>query len=103
MSIHKIIISLSLCISCNNLCFSQITIEECYEKSYSNYPLIQQLGLIEKAKEYTISNASKGYLPQIAVSAKGSYQSEVTNIPIDFSKLGLAGMNLPSKIGRAHV
>ena len=96
MSIHKIIISLSLCISCSNLCFSQITIEECYDKSYSNYPLIQQLGLIEKAKEYTISNASKGYLPQIAVSAKGSYQSEVTNIPIDFSKLGLAGMNIQS-------
>jgi outer membrane protein TolC len=36
-----------------------------------NYPLIKQYELIEKSKEYTLSNASKMYLPQLDVTLIG--------------------------------
>ena len=57
---------------------AQITLEECQRKTQENYPLVHQYGLVEKTKEYNLENAAKGYLPQFALSAKASYQSEVT-------------------------
>ena len=68
----------------------EITIEECYRKAQANYPLIKQYDLIEKSREYSVSNANKGYLPQISFSAKASYQSDVTKLPFDFSRLGIS-------------
>jgi outer membrane protein TolC len=70
---------------------AQITIGDCYSKARSNYPLIRQYGLIEKSKDYHLSNAAKGHLPQVTFSAKASYQSEVTEIPVDIP--GVKGMN----------
>lgn len=70
---------------------SQLRIEDCYEKAESNYPLIHTYGLIEKTKEYTLSNAGKGYLPQIQLSAKATYQSDVTKIPVDIP--GIKGLS----------
>jgi len=62
--------------------FSQnLTIETCQENAKTNYPLVKQYGLIEQTVEYNISNANKGYLPQLSFSAKASYQSDVTAIP----------------------
>ncbi len=60
---------------------AQISVEECYEKAKSNYPLIKQYGLIGQVESLELSNANKGYLPQISLSAKASYQSDVTSIP----------------------
>lgn len=62
--------------------YGQITLEECWQKTKENYPLVKQYGLIEKAKEYTLHNASKGYLPQFTLSAKATYQSDVTELPV---------------------
>ncbi len=82
------------------LCFcavsAQITINDCYTKAQANYPLIKQYDLIENSKEYNLSNAGKGYLPQINFSAKATYQSDVTQIPIDFSQLGIQGVSIPT-------
>jgi outer membrane protein TolC len=80
------------------VCFSglaQLTVEDCYVKARANYPLINQYGLIEQARDFNLSNAGKAYLPQLQLSAKASYQSEVTEIPFDFSKLGMPGVNVP--------
>lgn len=76
--------------------FAQLTIENCYTKARANYPLIRQYDLIEKTKEYNLSNANKGYLPQVTFSAKATYQSDVTKLPIDFSQLGIQGVNVPT-------
>ena len=78
------------------LCYSlaasaQITINECYAKAQANYPLIRQYGLIEKSRDYNLSNAGKGYLPQVTFSAKATWQSEVTEIPVSIP--GVRGMN----------
>lgn len=70
-----------------HLVYAQLNIEECYEKAELNYPLIKQYGLIEKSKDYNLSNAGKGYLPQIQMSAKATYQSEVTQIPISIPNM----------------
>lgn len=76
--------------------FAQITIEECYRRAQANYPLIEQYDLIEKTVEYNLSNANKGYLPQVMFSAKASYQSDVVRLPIDLSQLGIQGVSIPT-------
>lgn len=67
--------------------YAQLSIEDCYEKAELNYPLIKQYGLIEKSKDYNLSNTGKGYLPQIQFSAKATYQSEVIKIPINIPNI----------------
>jgi outer membrane protein TolC len=63
--------------------FSQtLSIETCQEKAKANYPLVKQYGLIEQTAQYNISNANKGYLPQLSLSARATYQSQVTKLPI---------------------
>jgi outer membrane protein TolC len=53
--------------------FAQRTIEQCQEKARNNYPKIKDYELIEKAKEFTISNANKAYLPQVGLNLIGAY------------------------------
>ena len=77
-------------------CLAQLTLEECYRKARENYPLVKQYDLIEKTKDYNVANAGKGYLPQVAFSAQATYQSDVTEIPIDFEQIGLAGIDIPT-------
>lgn len=70
-------------------CLAQrtLTLEECYGAAEKNYPLVRQYELIEKSKDYTLSNASKAYLPQVTFSAKASWQSDVTKFNLDKEKL----------------
>ena len=58
-----------------------LAVETCQEKAKANYPLVKQYGLIEQTAKYNIDNANKGYLPQLTLSAKITYQSDVTQIP----------------------
>jgi outer membrane protein TolC len=66
-----------------------LSIDSCYALSKRNFPLVKQMALIEKAKDYSLDNASKGYLPQLNIAGQATYQSEVTSIPIS-----LPGMNI---------
>lgn len=50
-----------------------LSLDSCYVWAKRNYPLIKQHALIEKSKEYTLSNASKAYLPQVSVTAIAGY------------------------------
>ncbi len=70
---------------------AQQTLELCRQKARDNYPLVRKYGLITAARDYNIENVSKGNLPQISLSAKASYQSDVTKIP-----LKIAGLNISS-------
>lgn len=72
--------------------YGQITLEECRQKTQDNYPLVKQYGLIEKTKEYNLNNASKGNLPQFSLSAKASYQSDVTEIPVKIPGIDIKGL-----------
>ena len=66
-----------------------LNLERCYQLAESNYPLVQQYALIEKTREYTISNASKGYLPRLNLGGQASYQSDVTQIPISLPNIDI--------------
>ena len=86
MRMKRIIFSLSLLLFMAGI-YGQtghITLEECQQKTQDNYPLVRQYDLVEKTKEYNLENAVRGYLPQFALSAKASYQSDVTSCLLPF-------------------
>ncbi len=60
---------------------SVITLEECYEWARKNYPLIQQKELLVRSLAYNVDNVQSGHLPQLAIYAQATYQSEVTRLP----------------------
>lgn len=62
--------------------YGQITLDHCRKLAQENYPLVRQYEWIEKSEEYTVANASKGYLPQLTLSGKATYQSGVTELPV---------------------
>ncbi|WP_187696427.1 TolC family protein [Xanthovirga aplysinae] len=72
--------------------FGQLSIEECYEKARRNYPLIKQYGLIKRAKDYTLSNANKAYLPQFKAAALEAFIEGIPPaiLPRKFNFIGLA-------------
>lgn len=75
-----------------------LTIDECIERAYNNYPLIGRYDLIEKSADYTISNAKRNWLPKLSFSAQASYQSEVPGFPAELSSMleTMAGISLGS-------
>lgn len=76
----------------------RITLGECYEWAHANYPQIRQYGLIEQTERYNLSNAAKGWMPQLSVNAKATYQSDVTKLPFDADKLSaiIPGIEIPT-------
>lgn len=67
--------------------FAQLTLDECRQKAQTNYPLARQYKLIELSESYSLANVAKGNLPQLSLSGKASYQSDVTKLPIDLPDL----------------
>lgn len=70
-----------------------LTIREACQLARKNYPMIRQQGLIEKTREYSVSNAAKGYLPQLTVQGQATYQSAVTEFKLPVS---IPGVEFPS-------
>ena len=81
--------------------FAQLSIETCYEKARANYPLIKQYDLIEQAKTYNIAATNKNWLPQLSLTGKISWQSDVTTFPERFlemiDNMGITGVAFPTK------
>jgi outer membrane protein TolC len=79
----------------NMMLFAQhagaLSIEKAYLLARDNYPLIKQRDLITKTKDYSVSNAAKGYLPSLSVNGQATYQSAVTNFPFK-----IPGFNVPT-------
>ena len=57
------------------------TLEECQLAAEKNYPMIKQYDLISQTTQLTVRNILKGWLPQIAIAAQATYQSDVTSWP----------------------
>ena len=57
------------------------TLEECQHAAERNCPLIRQYDLINQTTDLTVSNISKGWLPQVSASAQATYQSDVVSWP----------------------
>jgi outer membrane protein TolC len=67
------VVTLLLMIHAGSTNAQSLNIDSCYELAIRNYPLIKQYDLIEKTKEYTLSNAGKAYLPQVSITAIEGY------------------------------
>ena len=59
------------------------SIDECVGMACRHYPQAQEYGLIDEALKYDISNAGLGWVPQLSISAKATWQSEVVEMPIE--------------------
>lgn len=73
--------------------FPPLSIDSCYAMAQRNYPLVKQYALLEKSQAYSLSNAAKGVLPQLSVSGQGTYQSEVTGIPISLPGIEIQALS----------
>ncbi|MEJ7646957.1 MAG: TolC family protein [Chryseolinea sp.] len=60
---------------------AQLSLQECYNLGAKNYPLIKQRELIEKARAFSVRNASLGYVPTFSVNGQLTYQADVTKVP----------------------
>ncbi|HSB92965.1 MAG TPA: TolC family protein [Flavitalea sp.] len=73
MSNKCLVIVLTMLITGISATAQVLTIDSCYALAVRNYPLIKQYELIEKTKEYTLSNAGKAFLPQVSITAIEGY------------------------------
>ncbi|MGN1211695.1 MAG: TolC family protein [Candidatus Cryptobacteroides sp.] len=62
----------------------QITLEECIGLARDNYPQIKEMDLITASEKYDLANASLSWIPQLTVSGKANWQSDVVEMPFDF-------------------
>lgn len=85
------ILALGLTFSSTGLAAQSLSLDSSYAWATRNYPLIKQYDLIEKSKEYTLSNASKAYLPQLSVTAIGGYL--FSSGRSDLQVIGVAQLN----------
>lgn len=91
MEMKRSILSLSFVFTAMMM-HAQLTLDDCQRQAQANYPLVRQYGLIEKAREYNLENAGKGYFPQFSISGKATYQSAVTELPIKIPGVDIKGM-----------
>ena len=82
---------------------AQLTLEQCYALARQNYPAIKQYALVEQSRDFTLQNAAKGWLPQVSVNGRASYQSKVTQLPIDVNQFGIDYKGLSKDQYDAHV
>lgn len=71
-----------LCLLCSSVQGQQLSLDTCYALARQNYPLVRQYELIARSGAYSVSNAAKGYLPQLSFSGQATYQSDVVHIPL---------------------
>ena len=71
---HISIVSFLLFIS---LAVMSQTLQECIVMARDNYPEIKRHDLILQCRDYNVSNVMRGWLPQVSVTARASWQNEV--------------------------
>lgn len=74
---------LMMCICAGGMAAAQVTLEDCVEDARGNYPQIKELDLIRKTEQYDLARICKSWLPQVNVTGKIQYQSEVVEMPFE--------------------
>jgi len=82
MTYLKFITSAFFLACCWTLQAQDISLDSCYAMARRNFPLVKQYALLDKSLGYSVSNANKGYLPQLTIAGQATYQSDVTKIPV---------------------
>lgn len=75
-----------------------LTLESALSKAREHYPLHKNKDLLQKAQDLELTKLNISYVPRIKLSAKATYQSDVTTLPFSSQALNnLAGGNLNYK------
>jgi len=61
---------------------NSLTLEQVWQISRENYPLIKQRDLIRRTADLSIENINSNYYPQVALLGQASWQSDVTHFNI---------------------
>lgn len=73
----------------------EISLSECQERAQEHYPIIKTYDLLEKSAGYDVSNAAKGYLPQVSAYGQASLQNRVATYPDVLTKMmSQSGLNV---------
>lgn len=64
-----------------------ITIEQCVEKAFANYPLIKKYDLLSASNEIELSDINKSWLPRIGVYGQVTGQNSVPSFPTALSDM----------------
>jgi outer membrane protein TolC len=67
------------------------SLEQAYQLARNNYPIAQQLPLLDETNRLQINNLNKNYLPTLELNAQATYQTQVTALPIE-----LPGLDIPT-------
>jgi len=79
----KIITLFILFVSLGAYAQEELTLDKCYELVNINYPLAKQKAMLTQKNELELSVINKGKLPTVDFSAQASYQSDVTEVPVN--------------------
>lgn len=60
----------------------ELSLQECQQLARQNHPLLKQAGVIDEMYSLRIKSVRSANLPQLDLSGRASYQSEVTSISI---------------------
>lgn len=89
----KLLMSLVLLVP---LCGQAQTLDECRRLAREHYPEIARFGLIEQSERFSLSNASRAWLPQGAVNGQVTWQNSVMELPEQFLKMmQMQGVSYP--------
>lgn len=78
----------------------RLTFGECQKLAHDNYPAIRQYGMVESMRDYTVSNAAKGWLPQVSVQG-GAYA--FTDIISANEQTGRMGIDMKNYVASGSV
>lgn len=70
-----------------------LTLAECKALARDNYPLIRQHALIEKARDYSLANASKAWLPSVSVSGTAAAFTDLLDPSPAMQSMGIDTKN----------
>lgn len=65
-----------------------LTLDDCQEMAHANYPVIKQYDMVASMRDYTVSNAAKGWLPQLNVQASGYAFTDIIDANQQMQQMG---------------
>lgn len=78
----RILITTFLLVALYSNAQQKLTLEDCYTLVQKNYPTAKQTDLLQQKSAFEIDALNKGKLPKIDLVAQGTYQNQVTSVPL---------------------
>lgn len=66
-----------------------LTLEACRQMARDNYPAIRQYSLVELSRDYTVSNATKAWLPQLSVAGSVTAFTDILDASSQMAAMGM--------------